>query len=470
MAKGLRGTAGRIAITLLASIAGVVVSIILSTLLTIVLSGAICLGVHPEAAMAAEWAAPILGLVWAGALVRRVSLGASLGAGIVVGLAWALAWLYLVGRFDPGVWAAEAFPRVSFVYALAWVCAPILALAGGLAGGWRQKAKHAKRAGFHAAILAVLATATGAGCLRVDPPGKHRLAPGVELTVSAPTKDGTTARLLTFDFRADPRLEFDLYDCDSDDSQPYDDANTSYFGTPAISVFEKRRPRALCVVNAGFFTWTKKGRIGSHVAPVVHGGVARYDLRSGPDEWTFGCKVENGVPRFRLLQGTPFDGLAREFDTALGHVRPLVADGKPLKLGPGAGVTTLKCSRTSVAWSWDASRLYLLIVRDPDSELASIRVWKKRKRQVGGWDLHQVQRYWTRMGARQALALDGGDSTQIVYRTGSKARRIGSARLSWTIGYVRDRPMRAWVPILPIRHSDAGVMNYLCIDQARRRS
>lgn len=422
---------------------------------------------HPEAAVAAEWATPIIGIIWAGVIVRKAGREVSIGAGAMVGALWALAWLYLMGRFDTRLWLKEALPAVSWRHILAWASAPALGAFGGMLAVQLQKAKPGTRVLAYIAAPVSLILLMMVNLLFIDAQGKHTLADGTDLTVSGPDREGTTIRLFSFDFAANKHLKAGIYDCDCDDSRPFDDVNASYFATPAAAVFDKLGPSTLCMTNAGFFSWDEQNRVGFHVAPVVQDGHARYNVMSGPNIWTFGWKMAGGIPEFKLIKGVPFNRLTSEFDTAISHVRPLVVDGNALTLKPGAGVTRLRCSRTSIGWNPGASKLYLLIVRDPDSEMASIAKWKSKSRQVGGWDMPQIQQFWMQMGVKQALVFDGGDSTQLVYSGPHGKTYIGSGRLSATLGYLNDRPVRLWVPILPIRYSTAGVMNYFYVERKR---
>lgn len=452
--KRLRKTA----VAVLAAIGGGAAAIAFTALLTLIMSLAICLGLHPET-VAAEWAAPVLGLVLAGALVRRFGIAATVGAGVVVGLAWAGAWFWFAGRFDVNMWMVEALPSVTWIHILAWVSAPLLSALGGFLGNRLGKRKYGSAA-FYLAAPVIMLLAMLFSVARIDDSGSYALARGAVMTAAIPDPEGTTFRILTFDFASNPNLQMGIYDCDSDDSKPYDDTTTSYFAVPALTVFEKLGPGTLCVGNAGFFTWTEKGRIGSHVAPLVIDGKAHYNVFGGSELWTFGWKMVEGKPDFRLLRDVPFKQLEEKFDWAIGHARPLVVDGKALELKPGAGVTRLRCSRMSLGWKSGAGKLHVLVVREPDGEKASIAKWKTGEKQEGGWDLLEVQRYWMHKGVDQALALDGGDSTQLVYNGQYGVTNLTSGRLSFTLGYWRDRPLRVWIPILPTRHSDAGVINY----------
>lgn len=443
--------------SLIISGAGALLALIITASLTLFLSIILCIGANPEAVMNAEWIVVVFGIILAGAIVGRTNLSASIGMGITVGILWALTWFYLIGRFNPHIWIAEALPLLSWKYMVAWLLPPILGLLGGLLGSRIKQGKLILL--LVSALIIVLLLDMHSS----QPSGKYELAKGVDINISKPARDGTITRLFTFDFRKNPNIIPGIYDRDSNDFHPYDDKNTSYYGTPAKTVFNSYIHNPIVVANAGFFTWTKNGHIGSHVAPVVVDGIARYNLLCGPDEWTFGWKYTNGIPKFLLLQGVQFNQLEKRFDSALGNVRPLIVNGKPLELGPGAGVTRLKCSRVSLGWSENDGKLFLLVVRDPDSEIASISKWKNNLKQTGGLDLIQVQNYWKNRGIKNALALDGGDSTQLVYKQHSSITSTGSARLSITLGYLNDKPLRIWLPMFPLCHSDAGVMNYIYI-------
>ncbi|KPJ64912.1 hypothetical protein AMK68_00055, partial [candidate division KD3-62 bacterium DG_56] len=184
-----------------------------------------------------------------------------------------------------------------------------------------------------------------------------------------------------------------------------------------------------------------------------------------PGEWVFGISKQQGPPRFHLEEAVPWEQLDR-FQTAVGHVRPLRGAGKSPPLRPGPGVTRLKCSRTSLGWTADSRRFFVLIVRDPDGEIPGIRQMKAGRRQTGGWDLLQLQQFWERMGVPDAILLDGGDSSKLAYRR--KADEYVSVTsgylLSRTLGYSHDRPLRFFVPTLPAAQSQAGVMNYLYVE------
>ena len=94
-----------------------------------------------------------------------------------------------------------------------------------------------------------------------------------------------------------------------------------------------------------------------------------------------------------------------QYTTVLGGVRPLRVNGESLALTPGAGGTNLKCSRTSVGWSADGNEFFILNVFDPDSEGASHLQQKMRWKQTGGWDVHQVQKFWEPSSSRSLRIL-----------------------------------------------------------------
>jgi hypothetical protein len=441
---------------LIGSFGGAVLSIALCGVLTLLLSLLVCFGLHPES-VGAEWVAVVIALVWSGAIVRRVGVFASIGSGVIVGVLWAAAWLWLVSRWD-GRFLTDAWAEISLGHVLSWLVAPLLTAVGGLLASRVRRSWIIHLAAPVVVVLAALVVSHS-----VDRPGHYEITDGVSLEVMPTEIDGTTVRFLTFDSLSKAKLHLGIYDRDSDDSQPFDDRNTSYFATPAATVFDRLGKDAVLVINAGFFTWTPGNRIASHVAPVVDGRKTHYNVSPGAGYWTIGWNYVGFRPRFYLERGVPYAELSGRYENALVHVRPLIVNGKALELRPGAGVTRLKCSRTSVAWSEDDGAFYVLVVRDPDGERASINKWRAKARQVGGWDLVQVQRFWKKLGVDQAVALDGGDSTQLVYRGSKGVEQVGSGRLSLTLGYLRDRPVRTWIPILPVRHSGAGVMNYLYV-------
>src|SRR5207249_3115408 len=117
---------------------------------------------------------------------------------------------------------------------LAWWAA---ALATGAAGGGarhrlrsqRRKTRLVCGGLFLAALPLFMQARSWLRHARAEPWGRDvPLAPGMTARAELPAPDGTTVRLLSFDFKAEPRLEVDLYDADSDDAAPLDDSNTTW--------------------------------------------------------------------------------------------------------------------------------------------------------------------------------------------------------------------------------------------------
>lgn len=458
---------------LLISVKGGAIAVAGMVLLTLLLSLMLCFGLHPEAALAAEWAAPVAALLWTGAIMRREGRLASLSAGLWVSFVWMVMWLIMVGRLDPRLWIADGPSLLTWRHLLAWAYGPVLALLGGEIGPWLGRRGKCGRVIVHAfppLFVIVLGLVT---TIWVPREGDYVLADGVTLSIKGPDINGNTIRLFTFDSAQNPNLRPGIYDCDSDDSTPFDNHNTSFLATPARTVYEKLGGDALFIVNAGYYNWLDwswPGLLGSHIAPMVEDGKAHYNVYIGPTpSWTFGWKITGGRPKFELLADVPYNKLTPRFDWAFCHVRPLIVNGEPQDLGLGPGLTFLNCSRVSLGWSDDSSKLYILVVRGRDSERASTSRWRVERRKTSGWDLLQLQRYWSDMGVKNAIALDGGDSTQIVYRGPHRLMSVASGRYAFTFAYLFDKPVRFWFPVFPTRHSHMGVMNFIYVKQIAKQ-
>ena len=458
------------AYVLLASVKGGALAVGGMVLLTLLLSLMQCFGLHPEAALAAEWAAPVAALVWAGAMMRKEGRVASLGSGLAVSFVWFVMWLIMVGRLSPRLWFADGPSLLTWRHLLAWSFGPLLGLLGGEIGPRLGRCR-VGRIILHAAGPVFVIVVGLVMVLWVPRAGDYVLAPGVTLSLRGPDGDGNTTRFFTFDFAANPDLSAGIYDCDSDDSVPFDNHNTSFLATPAWTVYEKLGKDTLFIANAGYYNWLGPGLLGTHVAPMVENGKSHYNVYTGPTpSWTFGWKVIGGRPRFQLLSEVPYKQLSGMFDWAFGHVRPLVVNGQPQPLELGPGLTFLNCSRVSIGWSDDSSRLYILMVRGRDSERASTARWRVERRKTSGWDLLRLERFWSDMGVKNAIALDGGDSTQVVYRGPRRVMSVASGRFAFTLGYLLDKPVRFWFPVFPSRHSHMGVMNFIYVKQIAKQA
>ena len=307
--------------------------------------------------------------------------------------------------------------------------------------------------------------------------GPKEVLPGFEVERRGPESDQTVVYALTFDFEQQKRLTVGLYDCDSDDSKPFDDSNTSFMGQSLEGLVNKLSYQAnaahrqlLCTINGGFFDESGIS-VARHEEPIVHDGRVLYDvdlLRPKDQAWFFAINSETSVlagqPRFSARPSIPWSALGT-YQTVLGGVRPLRLGGNSLPLKPGAGATTLKCSRTSVGWSADGKKFYVLVVYDTDSEAASQLQRKKHWFHAGGWDVRDVQQFWEDRKVPFALLFDGGESTQLAYREGDDRFRylFSGYQYSYTLGYFFERPLLFSLPILPPGEGHRGVLNYLYV-------
>jgi hypothetical protein len=118
-----------------------------------------------------------------------------------------------------------------------------------------------------------------------------------------------------------------------------------------------------------------------------------------------------------------------------------------------------------LAGAADGSKLHILVVHDPDGELASQIQRRLHWPQTGGWDVNEVQRYWEEQGVPNAVLFDGGESTQLVFlQPGNRYHVLDSGyQYSFTIGYLSQRPLLAAFPILPPSEGHRGVLNYLMV-------
>jgi len=259
----------------------------------------------------------------------------------------------------------------------------------------------------------------------------------------ATASDGTTVELIEFDFALNARLRLEMYDRDEDDSEPFNnlaDYATRGVGTVVKHLNDKGRGPVVAAWNGLFFAYDFKNGGGPrglarHVGPVVLRGKAFHNV--GNPRWTFGVKERTGRPHFAVLHQPAKAELSKEFDFASAGAQCLRLNGKSLRLQPfprageapirqpvpsspsEAGhiplIDHMRTSRTSLGWSNDSSKLYLLVVNEPDHELASKLALKRGQAAEGGWTLDDLQRFWTAFGAPNAVNLDGGAVTQLTY-------------------------------------------------------
>lgn len=265
--------------------------------------------------------------------------------------------------------------------------------------------------------------------------------PGVTRWRSRPDGDGTLAELVCFDFAVNPGLRLEIYDQDEDDAKPFD--NSVRFWDRGVMdaadhLNSTGRGEVVAAWNGLFFA-TEGKTIAHHVGPVVLGGKVR--MGNLPrHRWTFGVRYDRatGKPRFLALHQPTNREMARQFDFAADAAQYLVKDGKPLALqpfpAPGAPpikqpvpstpsdaghipiVDHMRTTRVSLAWTKNNDRLYLLFVKEPDSETASIYAHRYGLPLAGGWTVADVQRFWLRKKVWGAINSDGGDLAQYYLR------------------------------------------------------
>ena len=248
-------------------------------------------------------------------------------------------------------------------------------------------------------------------------------------------QDGTELQLIEFDFGTNPRLRFELYDQDEDDAVPFDN-QTDYYprGVGGVTKSLNETRKVVAAWNGLFFAYDRSqggpNGVATHIGPNVIRGRVRYNV--GNHRWAFGVKGN----RPKALHLPDKATLAREFDYASVGAQCLVREGKPLRVqpfpAPGAPpvpqpvpstpdeaghiplVDHMKTSRTSMGWSRDGSKLWLLVVVESDHELGSKLALKRGEPDAGGWTLADLQRFWLAFGAWGAVNSDGGAVTQLV--------------------------------------------------------
>lgn len=446
---------------------GFLFSVLAALAFSLVASLVNCLGLDAETRHAADTMATILGLYVGTALGAR---NGSWRTGLVVGLIyvglWMLLWLYLMARWNPVDWLRLALPRLTLTHILWWGMAILVTIAGAVLGS--------KRRWFLAGLAATVgvwilcAAAYQYRCMHlIQVP-----LVGFEIQREVRPGDGTIIYRLTMDAKAPSRLHVMPYDCDQDYDQPHrgGDSNTTFLGQDLARLVAKLDARlpdspVVCIINGGFFGesgWS----IAHHEEPMAFEGKSYYpvDLLRPKDQGCFFLIAnDRGRQHFEMASSiTPED--VRRAQYVMGGVRPLRIDGKSLPLAPGAGGTGLRCSRTSVGWSADGTKFFMLVVHDPDGEMASQLQRRWHRPQTGGWDVREVQQYWEQNGVPYAVLFDGGESTQLALLQPGGYHILDSGyQYSFTIGYLFHRPLVVTLPILPASEAHRGVLNYLTI-------
>jgi hypothetical protein len=447
-------------------LAGFLYSFAAAVAFSLLASLAICVGADPGTRAISDFASPLLGVfVGAGIASHRTSWKTGFEVGLLYVFAWFVFWMYVMDRWNVQAWVQEGMPRLSLSHA-SWWCAGVLA---GLTAGLLVQRDRRWFIGVLVIALLGWSILIAIPSYRASEPLDAKI-PGFQVERNGPTTDGTMVYLTSFDFQKSA-FKVCIYDCDDDDVKADNDSNTTYMGQSLPSLIEKlnrrrdpARQRVLCAINGGFFG-ASGFSVAHHEEPIVEDGRARYDvdlLRPKDQSCFFAVnspeKIHAGQPRFVMASSIPWQSLP-DYQTVLGGVRPLCIDGRSLPLAPGAGSTTLRCSRTSVGWSADGAKLYILIVQDPDGELASQIQRRLHQPQTGGWDVREVQEYWEKKQVPFAVLFDGGESTQLALDVGNNHYRYvpSGYQYSFTIGYLFQRPLRLTFPILPPTEAHRGV-------------
>ena len=274
------------------------------------------------------------------------------------------------------------------------------------------------------------------------------LAKGVTQT-SKVTSDGTLLDLFEFDFGANPRLRWEIFDQDEDDTKPFDNHVLYWPRNVARAAKElggtKKRGDVLVAWNGAFFGYNNKTGDADafHVSPVVLRGKTYFN--TAQHRWTFGVKQTAQGPQWKTFFKPDKATMEREFDFAAGSVQCLIKDGKPLLVEPFPKVggqfkdqpvpstnkdaghipyfDHMRTCRASMGWSRDNKHLYFLAVKEPDDEGASSVALSFAVRGNplqngttlgGGWTVPDVQAFWKAKGVWGAVNSDAGGVLQWV--------------------------------------------------------
>lgn len=259
-------------------------------------------------------------------------------------------------------------------------------------------------------------------------------------TKTAP--DGTLLTLNEFDFGDNKNLRLELFDQDEDDKKPWD--NRVKYWPRAVGQITKqlnsqKRGQIIACWNGLFFGYYK-GEISPsgeafHVSPVVIR--KRVHAFGANHRWTFGIEYsKSGAPTFSVAH-LPSKAFLQRFDFAGGSAQCLVLNRQPLRLQPFPKkgekpikqpvastpqevghipiFDHMKTCRASIAWSKDSRKLWVLWVKEPDSESGSAFAMRRGLPIGGGWTVPDLQRFWLSMkpqGVSTAINSDAGDVLQ----------------------------------------------------------
>lgn len=289
---------------------------------------------------------------------------------------------------------------------------------------------------------------------------------GVTRWFDATPKDGTTLELFCFDFAENPQLRFGIYDQDQDDEKPFDDnvdVGKRGVGDIVRGLNANGKADVLLASNGLFYSG---GAVAHHIGPVVLDGKARYNV--GSHRWTFGVQYVNGKPEFKTLLQPNKTALEHEFAFAADGAQCLIKDGKPLKLpafpkpgdpplprpipcssdevGSIPDIDFLKTTRVSLGWSRDSSKLYMLFVKEPDSETESMSEERLGEPQKGGWTLEDLQQFWRQVGVWGAINSDAGDIAQWIYLRKDDLYELSPPQIVSSKKLIVDRKLRGVPP------------------------
>ena len=265
-------------------------------------------------------------------------------------------------------------------------------------------------------------------------------ARGATHWLDASARDGTVCELIEFDFAANPKLQFRMFDQDSDDAKPWDN-HCHYWKRGAAQMTRQlnQNGRVIALWNGLFFGYHGGNKWihgdAFHVSPVVVGG--QVHSWGANHRWSFGVKTVNGKPRFQTFHEPSTATLKANYDWGGGGAQCLIRNGKPLALrayglpalaqpvkstaqeaGHIPDFDAMKSSRASIAWSRDSSKMWLLFVKEGDSEGASISALRTGGGLMGvglmgGWSVADVQQFWLAKGVWGAVNSDAGDVAQL---------------------------------------------------------
>lgn len=442
----------------------------------------ICLGVNPESIAVCDYLAPYIGLITGGIALSlitenissinqplRVSLFCSFLMSVVLSCFWLLLYVGQLENITLNTihwFFSSECQKEAVIY---WVAAVFAGCSGCFAGVFFKTYGLRYLGWFVAAVFFVIPISmmryTALSQLR--PGTTVTLSPGISAHTDKPSADGTIVRLITCDFVPQNNLHFGLFDNDFHDDVVNDNKNLTYRVTPANIAFDKALStnRNIRVFFSGSFFGIDSHGYAQHIAPFFINNHIYYNNHVLSSKWpdqtaSFGVKYVDNKPEFHLIPNDSSLRLA-DMDYAIGGLRLLRRDGFSEPLTRGIGETSLRCSRTSIGWDYASQKFYILMVRSVNNEDSN----RKRLVQYGGWDIGQVQKYWETMGVPNALLCNSGDASQLVTmdkrgrRSFISSNHIGSV----TLGYWHQRPLRIYIPMLPVYARIDGGLNYIYV-------